>query len=72
MKTKIKPGQSFLLVAPGAVPLHLTPGVPDPDQLDGPASVVHLKPGLKRASFTVRWFGPSSRTQLTCSRPVME
>lgn len=36
-----------ILVAPGAVPLHLTPGVSDPDQLDSPTSVTHLKSDLK-------------------------
>lgn len=32
-----------LLITPGAIPLNLTPGVSDPDQLDRPTSVVHLK-----------------------------
>lgn len=30
---------SFLLVTPGAVPLNLTPGVSDPDQLDCLSSI---------------------------------
>lgn len=32
----------IILVAPAAVPLHLTPGVPDPDELDFGSSVVYL------------------------------
>lgn len=36
-----------ILVTPGAVPLHLTPGVSDPDQLNGPTSVIHLKSDFK-------------------------
>lgn len=36
-----------ILVTPGAVPLHLTPGVSDPDQLNRPTSVIHLKSDLK-------------------------
>lgn len=32
-----------LLVTPVTVPLHLAPGVPDPDQLDLPSSDSHLE-----------------------------
>lgn len=31
------------LVTPGTVPLHLAPGVSDPDQLDLPSSDIHLE-----------------------------
>lgn len=40
-----------VLVTPGAVPLHLTPGVSDPDQLNCPTSVIHLKSGLNQPLF---------------------
>lgn len=36
-----------ILVTPGAVPLHLTPGVSDPDQLNDLTSVIHLKSDIK-------------------------
>ena len=36
-----------ILVTPGAVPLHLTPGVSNPDQLNCSTSVIHLKSDFK-------------------------
>lgn len=42
--------RGYLLITPGSGPLHLTPGVPDPDQLLRVATVLHLQPITRRVT----------------------